>query len=64
MVDSVVGGRVEDPLKRAKSVHNLSVNPELVDQVELAMDHVDRRWNGHTEGHIEQLNVKRRSEGN
>lgn len=35
VVHSVVGGRVEDVLQRAKRFHHLRVDPELVDQVQL-----------------------------
>ena len=40
MVHPVVGGSVEDPLQGAEPVHDLRVDPELVDEVELAVDHV------------------------
>lgn len=61
MVHPVVRGCVEDPLKRTEPVHNLSVNPKLVYEVELTVDHVHRRRNGHTEGDIEHLSTEESS---
>ena len=48
VVHPVVGGCVEDPLKGTEPIHNLRVDPELVDEVELTMNHVHRRRYGHT----------------
>ena len=48
VVHPVVGGCVEDPLKGTEPIHNLRVDPELVDEVELTMNHVHGRRYGHT----------------
>ena len=35
MMNSVMTGRVEDILKRSNAFHNLGVDPELVEKIEL-----------------------------
>ena len=36
-MDAVVAGCVEDPLERTKLGHNSSMDPELVDEVEVVV---------------------------
>ena len=55
MVDTMVLWSVEDILERSQSTNNLSVNPELVERIELGVDHHVGRWDEESHGHVEHL---------
>ena len=55
VVDLVVGGRVEDPLERPQLTNDFGVQPELVQQVQLQVHQVVRRWDDDGHGYIAEL---------
>ena len=59
MVNSVVTGGVQYQLQRAQVGHQLSVDPELVEQVQLLVDQRLAGWDEESQGEIERLEISR-----
>ena len=55
MVDAMVLRGVEDVLERSQGPDDLSVDPKLVEGVELGVDHHVGRWDKESHGHVEHL---------
>ena len=58
MVYSVMRRSVEDPLQRTQLAHHLGVDPELIDEIELTMHQIHRRWDGQGQWSIKQLRTE------
>ena len=52
---SVVSGCVEDPLEGTQFADDFRVQPKLVEQVELQVDQIMRRWNNDGDRQITKL---------
>ena len=50
-------GSVEDELQRPEVGHQLGVDPELVEQVQLLVDHRLAGWDEESQGQIERLEI-------
>ena len=57
MVNLVVTGRVEDEVQGPESPQKLRVDPELVEQVQLLMDHRLAGGDKESQGEIERLEI-------
>ena len=50
-------GSVQDQLQRAQVGHQLGVDPELVEQVQLLVDQRLAGWDEESQGEIERLEI-------
>ena len=62
VVDLVVAGCVEDIVQWPQGGHQLGVDPELVEQVELLVDHGVTRRHKKGQGQVERLEIMTRFE--
>ena len=57
VVNPVMTGSVQDQLQRAQVGHQLGVDPELVEQVQLLVDQRLAGWDEESQGEIERLEI-------
>ena len=57
VMNPVMTGSVEDELQRAEVGDQLGVDPELVEQVQLLVDHRLAGWDEESQGQIERLEI-------
>ena len=59
MVNPVMTGSVKDQLQGAQVGHQLGVDPELVEEVQLLVDQRLAGWDEESQGEIERLEISR-----
>ena len=57
VMNPVMTGSVEDELQRAEVGDQLGVDPELVEEVQLLVDHRLAGWDEESQGQIERLEI-------